>query len=174
MKKIKTTKKGRTSKKITRDQYAELLKRPETLVGAAVIGAIIVIALLSTFFNPIATTGSSSRFTQKESIILDSQNAAASSSAARSTTPSASVASMATQSATATLSATRAPSASPTPSATPAAALRVKVKKDQTFWEIAKRYCGSHQYADTLARNNGYKSVSKLREGDVITVTCAQ
>lgn len=161
MKKIKSTKKHRTSKKITQDQYAELLKRPETLVGAAVIGAVVVIALLSTFFNPIAPTSTSARFTQKEPIILDSQNMAASSSAAFSATPSASVANMAT------------PSASPAPSATPAAALRVKVKKDQTFWEIAKRYCGSHQYADALARNNGYKSVSKLREGDTLTINCS-
>jgi hypothetical protein len=149
------------TKKITRDTYSELIKRPETVVGAAVLTAVCVLVMMHTFFKPIffktypAERQTTEQRIQPETVLLTPLQASVSADSARSAT-SAAVAS---------------PSA--TPAAIPTQAMKIKVKKDQTFWEIAKRYCGSHTFAESLAANNGYASVSKLREGDVITITCA-
>lgn len=62
----------------------------------------------------------------------------------------------------------------PIPTATASATLQVTIKPNQTFWEISRKYCGSHTFAQSIAKNNGYESFSRLRTGAVLTITCTQ
>lgn len=142
--------------------YQTLMRRPETVIGLiviAVFGLALLISSVATVRKSFAEDTGTAHFAQRT--YTQTINPVS--------TPAASLT-------TASDSALFVPSPTlvPTPTATTTAqpAQRVTVKKDQTFWELAKRYCGSHTFAETLARNNGYKSVSKLRQGDSITINC--
>jgi len=43
--------------------------------------------------------------------------------------------------------------------------------KNDNFWNISKRMCGTGQYFETIQRLNGYSNIA-LQEGDVITIYC--
>lgn len=158
-KKTAVTKHGTKTKKTSthRKNTATLLRRPQTTIGLLLIIAGILtwswqtvprILDSSLTLKPSATPISE---LQSPQIILDSKV----------TEPTA--ASTSAQVATAAAETTATPAPQPT---------RVVVKKDQTFWEFAKRYCGSHTYAESMARNNGYRRVTDLKQGDTITVVC--
>lgn len=78
------------------------------------------------------------------------------------------------------------PSATPAPSATPILMdtlseapamdrkfLKVRVKPNETLWQIARKHCGTHRYADSIARYNGIEDVRKVRAGSELTIVCA-
>lgn len=147
--------------------YQTLMRRPETVIGLIVIaifGLALLISSVTTVRKSLADNSRKASFTKSTHT----------KSVSTVSTPAASVVT-ASGSTRFVAAPSLIPTATVTPSATPTAQLaqRVTVKKDQTFWELAKRYCGSHTFAETLARNNGYKSVSKLRQGDTITINCA-
>ncbi len=48
----------------------------------------------------------------------------------------------------------------------------IKVRAGETFWTLARKHCGSHRYAESIAAQNGYTNARKLREGAVLHLTC--
>lgn len=52
------------------------------------------------------------------------------------------------------------------------AGVTVTVKVGDTFWKLAQRYCGSHQYAQSIAAQNGYTNVRRLRDGAHLRIVC--
>lgn len=51
--------------------------------------------------------------------------------------------------------------------------LSVVVKPNESFWQLARKHCGSHRYSESIAQFNGYTDVHKLRAGAKITIVCA-
>lgn len=158
-KKTAVTKHSTKTKKTSthRKESATLLRRPQTTIGLLLIIAGILTwswqsvprILDSTLtLQPTATPISE---LQSPQIILDSKVAEPIDAST-----SAQVATAAAE-----------PTATPAPQP-----IRVVVKKDQTFWEFAKRYCGSHTFAESMARTNGYRRVTDLKQGDTITIIC--
>lgn len=145
----------------------KLLHKPQTSLGIIILICLIFLSALSalravtTDVRSLEQLPSTPPSTILSGIVLDTTDTA--SGSAISATNSAKSATTAAQVATA--------SATPAPTIA-SSLLRLRVKKDQTFWEFAKRYCGSHTYAERLARANGYKRVTDLKEGDWITISC--
>lgn len=52
------------------------------------------------------------------------------------------------------------------------AGVTVTVKVGDTFWKLSQRYCGSHQYAESIAAQNGYTNVRRLRDGARLHIVC--
>lgn len=48
----------------------------------------------------------------------------------------------------------------------------VYAQKNDSFWKITKRFCGTGKYYKSVKRYNGYGKKSTLRAGDPITVVC--
>lgn len=167
------------SKKISQptgtQKLLTVVRQPETWLGAVILGALLILAFNSFFpknisentFYPSATP---------TAIILNSLSPEATNSATASSSAFTPASAEATQSAMTNIS-TESATLTDTSVASPAAEkapLKVVVKPNQTFWELASRYCNDHNLAEKLAQDNGYASVSKLKTGDVITITCAQ
>lgn len=53
------------------------------------------------------------------------------------------------------------------------AGITIKVRAGETFWSLARKHCGSHRYAESIAAQNGYTNARRLREGAVLHLTCA-
>ena len=49
----------------------------------------------------------------------------------------------------------------------------VVVKPNESFWQLARKHCGSHRFSETLAAYNGYTNVRKLRAGATIAIVCS-
>ncbi len=140
-------------------------QQPQTVIGVVILCAVLVFGLSmlvrsgslpSKMPTELGVTPAATIASPMPGIVLDPLH----------TTPSA---------ATATAAGGTSPAAIQVPAATTSAVTTYptfKVKKNQTFWEFAKRYCGSHTFAEKLAQDNGYKLVTDLKEGDWIKITC--
>jgi hypothetical protein len=161
--KKKSSRKHPTTKRSqTGSEVLQLLQKPQTILGILIVMSVVYSAIFLHFFGSAPTTqdnsnnsGSEVPATLLSGIVTD-------------------VADQATTSAAATepLAATAAAQVASAAAETLQTGLKVRVKKDQTFWEFAKRYCGSHRFANSLASTNGYRLVSDLKEGDWITISC--
>jgi hypothetical protein len=193
-KKVSTaTKAGKRDSKTSKSYFAlptkELIKKPQTIIGLCmmlfggwlliVLGVRTVMALPAITVNQPVTTP----LNMSNQIILEPKMSPLATSSALSTFGVSPLATEATQ--LATPSAATVPTATATPSAvvsttaTESAIIsikgrikKVKVAKDQTFGELASRYCGTPKMANQIARANGYRKVTDLKENDVITINC--
>lgn len=83
--------------------------------------------------------------------------------------------------ATATAAAEQQKSAKPQPiviASTPAQSpelelLTVKVKPNETLWQLARKHCGSHRFIESIAAYNGIADSRKIRSGETLTIVCA-
>lgn len=166
-----TRKKLRRSPRVPQTKNAKLIYKPETLLGGVLILCLICVA-------PFIQSFVSFHANQLKDMTITALTTPPATSAPVSTSvltgiisdasifsPAVSASNSAALTATASMAPATATQATPS-------AIQVRVKKDQTFWEFSKRYCGTHTLAEKLARDNGYNSVSELKEGDWITVSC--
>ncbi len=162
----------RSSSTTSASSQDKLLARPQTILGlvllllAACISISFAFTTLTQDFQNLVTPPSISTPATLLIGVIEPQSLLGTPSAATSAAQQSTQATQ-VQQATPAAQALKA-----TPAAQTTTALRIKVKKDQTFWELAKRYCGSHTSAEELAARNGYRRVSDLKEGDVITILC--
>lgn len=60
------------------------------------------------------------------------------------------------------------------PTATPKAeSKQVIALKNDSFWEISKRACGTGKYYEQIKKDNGYTNKA-LHSGDIITINCSK
>lgn len=150
----------RTTKPVF-SQSKKLLHKPQTILGIVILVIVLCVSLI-TVFKAVTTDVRSIEFAKAPSAPIPAMSGVVLESLPAATAQATISATQHSQTAT-ILPAT--PSATPQP-------IRIRVKKDQTFWELAKQYCGSYTFAEKLARYNGYKRVTDLKEGDWIVISC--
>lgn len=131
------------------EKVATLIRKPETIVGAIVLGAVAVVASQA-WKQDVKTLQSEVAASNQELVVPSEPQPVEESSVVEQTDESLSAIQVL---------------------ADTSASQIVTAQTDDTFWNIARRYCGSGVQGYRIERDNGY-TYKLLQPGDQIEVTC--